>query len=96
LIATNPDTLTDLERAAPFYYLKRTAFGGKVKGGDFGVAQVGVTLAENPAHIALRIIPLDIVRTATTAVTASLPPSSVVRSVKHTRWTSLRTPTTAF
>lgn len=36
LIATNPDTLTDLERAARFLYLQRTAFGGKVAGRTFG------------------------------------------------------------
>lgn len=38
LVATDPATLTDLERAARFYYLQRTAFGGKVKGRTFGVA----------------------------------------------------------
>ncbi len=37
LIDTNPDTLTDLERAARFLYLQRTAFGGKVSGRNFGV-----------------------------------------------------------
>ena len=38
LINTNPDTLTDLERAARFLYLQRTSFGGKVSGRVFGVA----------------------------------------------------------
>lgn len=38
LVATNPDTLTDLERAARFLYLQRTAFGGKVSGRNFGVS----------------------------------------------------------
>jgi DNA adenine methylase len=38
LAATDPDTLTDLERAARFYYLQRTAYGGKVTGRTFGVA----------------------------------------------------------
>lgn len=38
LCQTNPDTLTDLERAARFYYLQRTAFGGKVQGRTFGVS----------------------------------------------------------
>jgi DNA adenine methylase len=38
LAATNPDTLTDLERAARFLYLQRTAFGGKVDGRNFGVS----------------------------------------------------------
>ena len=37
LRAANPDTLTDLERAARFLYLQRTAFGGLVKGRTFGV-----------------------------------------------------------
>lgn len=37
LVQTAPDTLTDLERAARFLYLQRTAFGGKVSGRNFGV-----------------------------------------------------------
>ncbi len=37
LIATDPSTLTDLERAARFLYLQRLAFGGKVSGRHFGV-----------------------------------------------------------
>lgn len=39
LVATNADTLTDLERAARFLYLQRTAFGGKVTGRNFGVTK---------------------------------------------------------
>ena len=39
LVDTNPDTLTDLERAARFLYLQRTAFGGKVSGRNFGVSK---------------------------------------------------------
>lgn len=38
LVRVNPDTLTDLERAARFLYLQRTAFGGKVSGRNFGVS----------------------------------------------------------
>jgi len=38
LIAVDPATLTDLERAARFLYLQRTAFGGKVNGRNFGVS----------------------------------------------------------
>lgn len=38
LCDTDPDTLTDLERAARFYYLQRLAFGGRVKGRTFGVS----------------------------------------------------------
>jgi DNA adenine methylase len=37
LVQIDPDTLTDLERAARFLYLQRTAFGGKVSGRNFGV-----------------------------------------------------------
>jgi DNA adenine methylase len=37
LRASDPATLTDLERAARFLYLQRTAFGGKVAGRTFGV-----------------------------------------------------------
>lgn len=38
LVATEPATLTDLERAARFLYLQRTCFGGKVAGRNFGVS----------------------------------------------------------
>lgn len=38
LLRTDPTTLTDLERAARFLYLQRTAFGGKVVGRTFGVS----------------------------------------------------------
>jgi DNA adenine methylase len=38
LARVDPDTLTDLERAARFVYLQRTAFGGKVAGRNFGVS----------------------------------------------------------
>ena len=38
LVDTNPETLTDLERAARFLYLQRTAFGGKISGRNFGVS----------------------------------------------------------
>jgi DNA adenine methylase len=38
LVATNPETLTDLERSARFLYLQRTAFGGKPSGRNFGVS----------------------------------------------------------
>ena len=37
LVQVDPGTLTDLERAARFLYLQRTAFGGKVSGRNFGV-----------------------------------------------------------
>lgn len=38
LAASEPSTLTDLERAGRFLYLQRTAFGGKVAGRSFGVS----------------------------------------------------------
>jgi DNA adenine methylase len=41
LVATDPDTLTDLERAARFIYLQRTAYGGKVAGQTFGTQVTG-------------------------------------------------------
>lgn len=37
LMATDPATLTDLERAARFLVLQKLAFGGKVTGRNFGV-----------------------------------------------------------
>lgn len=37
LKASDPTTLTDLERAGRFLFLQRTAFGGKVSGQTFGV-----------------------------------------------------------
>lgn len=37
LLAQDPDTLTDLQRAVRFLYLQRLAFGGKVSGRNFGV-----------------------------------------------------------
>ncbi|WP_205320033.1 hypothetical protein [Notoacmeibacter marinus] len=37
LKASDPKTLTDLERAARFLYLQRLAFGGKVAGRNFGI-----------------------------------------------------------
>jgi DNA adenine methylase len=38
LKASDPTTLTDLERAGRFLYLQRLAFGGKVAGRNFGVS----------------------------------------------------------
>ncbi|MCY7297478.1 DNA adenine methylase [Alteromonas sp. a30] len=36
---TDPNTLTDIQRAARFYYLQKLAFGGKVTGQTFGTAK---------------------------------------------------------
>lgn len=38
LVNTDPDTLTDLERAARFLYLQRTTFGGRPRNHSFGVS----------------------------------------------------------
>lgn len=38
LNTTRPETLTDVQRAARFYYLQRQGFGGKVEGRTFGTA----------------------------------------------------------
>ena len=35
--ATPPETLTDVQRAARFYYLQRLAFGARVASQSFGV-----------------------------------------------------------
>jgi DNA adenine methylase len=52
LVATDPTTLTDLERAARFFYLQKTAFGGKVSGRNFGVSRT-----ESGAFDVTRIVP---------------------------------------
>lgn len=47
---TPPETLTDIQRAARFYYLQRLAFGGRVTGQTFGTSTTG-----RPAINLLRI-----------------------------------------
>ena len=37
LLKADPDTLTDIQRAARFFYLQKTCFGAKVTGRQFGV-----------------------------------------------------------
>ncbi len=41
LLEQNPDTLTDLERAARFLYLQKLSFGGKVASRTFGAQMTG-------------------------------------------------------
>lgn len=48
---TNPETLTDLERAARFYYLQKLVYGGNVKLSSFGV-EPGSPSAFNVLQIA--------------------------------------------
>jgi DNA adenine methylase len=43
LLKVDPDTQTDLERAARFLYLQRLAYGGKVHGRSFGVDPRGAS-----------------------------------------------------
>lgn len=53
LLATDPDTLTDLERAARILYLQRVVYGGKVSGQNFGVSRT------TPARFnTVRLVPL--------------------------------------
>lgn len=40
-MATPPDTLTDIQRAARFYYLAKTAFGARIAKPTFGIAATG-------------------------------------------------------
>jgi DNA adenine methylase len=39
-VATPPATLTDIQRAARFFYLQKTAFGARVSGYHFGTSAV--------------------------------------------------------
>ena len=50
LARTDPETLTDLERAARFIYLQRLAMGGKVLGRSFGVSRT------SPARFNLSVL----------------------------------------
>lgn len=54
LKATPPETLTDIQRAARFYYLQKMAFGGKVSSQTFGIA------ATNPPRLNLLRIEEDL------------------------------------
>lgn len=53
LLAVGPSTLTDLERAVRFLYLQRTAFGGKVRGQNFGV-----TLTDGARFDLTKLVPM--------------------------------------
>lgn len=41
---TDPETLTDIQRAARFFYLQHHAFGGKVDGQNYGTATTAPTI----------------------------------------------------
>lgn len=65
LKASDPATLTDLDRAGRFLYLQRLAFGGKVAGRNFGVDPAG-TAGFNPITLAPQ---LDAIHQRLAAVT---------------------------
>ena len=54
LVAVDPETLTDLQRAARFLFLQRTAFGGKISGRNFGIA------TDRPARFNLTTLEPDL------------------------------------
>lgn len=54
----DPETLTDLQRAARFVYLQKAAFGGKVSGRNFGMAK------NRPARFRARAIGEELIAAA--------------------------------
>lgn len=54
LVATDPETLTDMQRAARFLFLQRCAFGGKVSGRNFGIS------SDRPARFNLSTLEPDL------------------------------------
>ncbi len=54
LVGVDPDTLTDMQRAARFLFIQRLAFGGKVSGRNFGLA------TERPARFNLTTLEPDL------------------------------------
>lgn len=54
LVAVDPETLTDLQRAARFLFLQRLAFGGKISGRNFGLS------ADRPARFNLTTLEPDL------------------------------------
>jgi len=54
LVGVDPDTLTDMQRAARFLFLQRLAFGGKVSGRNFGLS------TDRPARFNLMTLEADL------------------------------------
>lgn len=54
LVGVDPDTLTDMQRAARFLFIQRLAFGGKVSGRNFGLA------TDRPARFNLTTLESDL------------------------------------
>ena len=74
LLQVEPETQTDLERAARFLYLQRTVFGGKAQG-NFGVTRTG------PARFDLtKLVPVleDVYERLTRVVIECLPWQDVI------------------
>ena len=65
---TQPETLTDIQRAARFYYLQNLGFGGKVTGQTYGTVTTGkpglnlLRLEENLSAVHLRLHQVQIER----------------------------------
>ncbi len=65
---TPPETLTDIQRAARFYYLQRLCFGAKVEGQTFGVATTSkprinlLRIEEDLSEVHLRLAQVTIER----------------------------------
>lgn len=62
---TRPETLTDIQRAARFFYLQQHAFGGRVEGQSFGTATTGPAInlcriEENLSAAYLRLAGTDV------------------------------------
>lgn len=76
----DPSTLTDLERAARFLYLQRTAFGGKVDGRNYGVD------AKKPARFDLtKLEPMlaDVHERLASVVIEQIPYADFIRRYDH-------------
>lgn len=99
---TPGETLTDIQRAARFYYLQQLAFGGKVQGQTFGTATTtppGLNLlrleeALSAAHLRLsntysRTCPGP---TASPATTVRTPSSTWTRPTGRPKATACRSP----
>lgn len=54
LVGVDPETLTDMQRAARFLYLQRLAFGGKISGRNFGLS------TDRPARFNLTTLESDL------------------------------------